>query len=130
MAPARGDRVRFRAVKKASRVFALLYSVGAGVLAFLLLGSAAATVPWLSVCLSAMMLGFVAVAWRPVTLLCAAHAGLTVTWAGTLAPSALADSAVMTSVVSLLVLGVGMTVMIGFGLKFARPAAVRTSPPR
>jgi hypothetical protein len=130
MASARADRVRFRVVKKASRVFALLYSVGAGVTAFLLFGNAAATLPWLGVCLSAMMLGFVAVAWRPMTLLCAAHAGLTVTWAGALAPSALSDGAVMTNVVSLLVLGAGMTVMIAFGLRFAQPAAVRTSPPR
>jgi len=111
-------------------VFALLYSVGAGALTFEMFGSGPTSVPWSIVCLSAMLLGFVAVAWRPLTLLCAAHAGLTVTWAGTLAPGASADVSVLASVVSLLVLCAGMTVLLGLGLKSARTAAAQTSPRR
>jgi hypothetical protein len=121
-------------VKKASRLFALGYTLLAGLIAITRFASGEATlplVPWSLVSLSAIALGVVAVAWRPLTLLCAAHAGLTVTWAGTLAPGIAAQSqGVAIHVVSLLVLAAGMTGMIAFGLKSARLAAARTSPPR
>jgi hypothetical protein len=121
-------------VKKASRLFALGYTLLAGLVAFVRFTSPETSlplVPWSLVSLSAVVLGVVAVAWRPLTLLCAAHAGLTVTWAGSLAPGLAAQSHDFAMpVVSLLVLAAGMTGMIAFGLKSARLAAARTSPPR
>lgn len=121
-------------MKKATRLFALAYTLLAGLIAILRFTSAEASlplVPWSAVSLSAVILGVIAVAWRPLTLVCAAHAGLTVTWAGSLAPGIVGQSHdVMIPVVSLLVLAAGMTGLIAFGLKSARLAGARTSPPR
>jgi hypothetical protein len=136
MALARGDRVPFWFVRKASRLFALAYSVAAGVIAFVNPMGDLPFVPWSAVCLSAVALGCVAAAYRPLTLLCAAHAGLTATWAGTLAPELTRRHHVTIEglagppVFSLLALCVGMTVMIAFGLKSARLAQAKANPPR
>jgi hypothetical protein len=120
-------------VKKALRLFALAYSMAAGVLAFLKqLDVMSSAFPWIAVCLSAMTLAIVAIVWKPLTLLCAAHAGLTATWAGTLAPSVRFSDRpdALVTVVSLLGLCAGMAVLIAFGLRLGRLAAAQTSQPR
>jgi hypothetical protein len=86
------------------------------------------------VCIAAAMLAGFTVVDRPLVLGCAAHAGLTATWAGTLAarhfhPSG--DGASNPATLGLLLMMcAGMAVLVIGGLKSAQRAAAQRYPRR
>lgn len=115
------------------RIFAALYAVTALLLGLVRHDHHAPT-PWLAVCVAATALGLAAAAKKPLVLLCAAHAGLTATWAGTLAarhfrPSDYAPPS-PAMLAMLMMMCAGMAVLIANGLKSAPRAAEQTSPRR
>ena len=113
----------------AARIYSLLYVLGAAVVGAIRFASDD-PLPWLIVCASAVGLGMWSALRRPATLLCAAHAGLTATWAGTLAPKTFFTQPRYVqpqTFFELLALCAGMTVLIGLGLK-AQPRIVAPPP--
>ena len=78
-------------------------------------------VPWAAVCIAAAVLAAAAVAGKPLVMPAAAHAGLTATWAGTLAAGVVrkgyATSLDAQTLAMLLGLCAGMAGLIAFGLK-------------
>jgi hypothetical protein len=121
------------------RIFAALYSVFA--LAAVFLGKSHHDLKWVwfGVCLSAAAIALVAaVRKHPMLLLAGAHAGLTATWAGTLAAreykgriaSDLVSASDYGSVSALVMLCAGMAIIIATGLKSAQREAARTSQRR
>jgi hypothetical protein len=99
------------------RAFAVLFG-SAALLAGVLRASHTS---WLVMCLAAFVLALASYARRPLVMLAAAHAGLTATWAGTIASRMFKGTWVMAadpaSVAMLLGLCAGMVVLIGGGLK-------------
>jgi hypothetical protein len=121
-----------------ARTYAAVYALGALLLSIFQVhgdGYWPPTLPWMVVCCSAAGLGVCAAARRPMTLLSAGHAGLTITWAGLLAPGAVLGRHVEQglerpaplAVILLLVLSAGMAGLIGIGLRYAPRAAAATA---
>ncbi len=78
--------------------------------------------PWLVMCGAAALLAFASATGRHTVMLCAAHAGLTATWAGTIASRLFKGANLMTSIdstVFLMLMGLcaGMVVFISAGLR-------------
>lgn len=114
------------------RLFAALYG-NAALLLILLRGGSWDPIPWAAVCISAALLAGAAVARKHLVMLCAAHAGLTATWAGTLAAGIAKKGYASTMDAStlgmLLGLCAGMAVLIAAGLN-AQPAPVKVKSSR
>ena len=109
------------------RVFAAVYAVVALVLA----ATASHTyepLPWLGVCAAAALLAGAAAMQRPMVMSSAAHAGLTATWAGTLAARMVARNSMsgtdLSTMWALLGMCGGMAVLISLGLKNQQPKPV------
>jgi hypothetical protein len=114
------------------RAFAALYALFA--VAAAAFPQHSDTLPWSAVCVAAAGLALVATLRKPLVLLNAAHAGLTATWAGTLAARQFRHvdhglSQAPTLAV-LLVMCAGMAVLIAANLRSAPPAGARMSPRR
>lgn len=109
------------------RVFAALYAVAALVLAVARTHSYEPA-PWLAVCAAAALLAGAAAMQRPMVMLSAAHAGLTATWAGTLAARMVARNSMsgtdLSTMWALLGMCGGMAVLISLGLKQQQPKPV------
>src|SRR5688572_6224114 len=114
------------------RFFAALYAVGA-LLAGITRTSARDPLPWILVCGVAAALGLAAATYRPLLMPSAAHAGLTATWAGTLAARQFHAGGFAPSpstLAMLLMLCGGMAVLVTAGLKSAQPAKTRVEVPK
>ena len=115
------------------RLFAALYAAAA-LLAGFARGDQYDAVPWVLVCVTATGLALAAVARRPLVMLSAGHAGLTATWAGTLAARYFhsAHDAMPTApaLTMLVMMCAGMAVLITLGLLSAPREAAQKSPRR
>ena len=100
------------------RFFAVIYAAAALAAAFVRPGHSLA---WSAVCFSAAALALASALGRPLVMPAAAHAGLTATWAGTLASTVFrnAHASAFDPVAVGVLIGLcgGMAVLIGSGLK-------------
>ncbi|MBK7858439.1 MAG: hypothetical protein IPJ65_07410 [Archangiaceae bacterium] len=111
------------------RAFAALFALGSVFAAFQNLHPHAA-LAWLAVCISGTALALATVVKRPLVLLGATHAGLTATWAGTLAARLVRPTWEVPNLSQLALLMAmcgGMAVLVTAGLRSAQLEAARKS---
>ena len=116
------------------RFFAALYAAAAVVLAFTRAPSVE-PISWLGVCGAAAALALSFALKRPLVMLSAAHAGLSATWAGTLAARMVTRNFMsgtdLSTMWALLGMCAGLAVLVSLGLKQKpQPVPVKIKPSR